>query len=53
MRPMKKLRFADVLRKADQILVVIVVLCFALGAAAWVINSIRFGVLLEPGGPNY
>lgn len=53
MSPMKKLRLADVIRKIDQILLVIVVLCFSLGGAAWVINSIRFGLFLEPSGPDY
>lgn len=53
MRPMKKFRLADVIRKIDQILLVIVVLCFTLGGAAWLYNSVRLGMLLEPSGPNY
>lgn len=50
---MKKLRFADVLRKVDQILLVIVVICFALGGAAWVINSLRAGYPVSVSGPDH
>lgn len=53
MRPMKKPRFSDVIRKIDQLLLVVVVLCFAVGGAAWIINSIRLGALLEPSSPGY
>lgn len=49
---MKKRRLADVFRKIDQILLVIVVVCFTLGGAAWVYNSIRSGYPVSVNGPE-
>lgn len=53
MPPMKKNRIAEWIRKIDNLLLVVVVLCFTLGGAAWLYNSIRLGMLVQPGGPSY
>jgi len=47
---MKPVRLNDVIHSIDQILLVIVVVCFALGGVGAVIQLIRWGVLFEPSG---
>lgn len=49
---MKKLRLDDVIHSIDNFLLVVLVVCLALGGIGTVIQFIRFGILFEPSGPK-